>query len=364
MSTPRRLGPALSGWVLAVSALAFGGGGAAGDEANDLRLWYAQPAGPWEEALPIGSGRLGAMVFGGTADERIQFNEDTLWTGQPHDYVRAGAGDHLGTIRRLIFDGKVDEAASLIREKFLSDPVRQKAYQPFGDLRFHFPGHDQVTDYRRELDLDSAVARVTYRVGDVSYDREVFASYPDGVIVVHLAADRGGRVGFTLTMDSPHKSSQSRAIAPDTLALTGQVRDDGLRFESRLRVHAAGGRTAVTDAGVTVEDADAVTLVLAAATSFKDFQDIGADPAQRCADTLAKLGDKGYESLRADHVADHRRLFRRVRLDLGRTERADWPTDRRVRQVTADAKLIPASPQDARSAGPRPTGGLPSDPAL
>src|SRR4051812_22915505 len=204
--------------------------------AGDLRLWYATPAGPWEEALPIGSGRLGAMIFGGTTDERIQFNEDTLWTGKPHDYVREGAGSHLDEIRRLMFEGKVDEAVPLIRQNFLSDPVRQKAYQPFGDLRLHFSGHEGATDYRRELDLDSAIASVTYRVGDVSHRREVFASYPDQVIVVRLGADRGGRINFTLKMGSPHEASRARAIAPDTLALTGQVKDDGLRFESRLRV--------------------------------------------------------------------------------------------------------------------------------
>src|SRR4051794_35772085 len=169
MSRHRRLGRALSGWVLAASALAANLGAAVADEARDLRLWYTQPAGPWEEALPIGSGRLGAMVFGGMPDERIQFNEDTLWSGKPHDYVREGARSHLGEIRQLLFEGKADEAATLIRQAFLSDPVRQEKYQPFGDLRLHFPGHDddRAADYRRELDLDAAIARVSYRVGEV-----------------------------------------------------------------------------------------------------------------------------------------------------------------------------------------------------
>src|SRR3954451_25321959 len=187
MRSPRPFGSTVSGFLVAALSLWAD----AGRAADDLKLWYTQPAAKWEEALPIGSGRLGAMVFGGTADERIQFNEDTLWRGKPHDYVREGAGSHLGEIRRRVFEGKVEEAASLIREKFLSDPVRQMAYQPFGDLRLHFPGHDRVTDYRRELDLDSAIARVTYRVGDVAYRREVFASYPDQVLVVRLDADRG-----------------------------------------------------------------------------------------------------------------------------------------------------------------------------
>src|SRR4051794_39166691 len=201
---------------------------------------------------------MGAMIMGGTADERIQFNECTLWTGQPHDYVRPGALQALDDIRKLVFEGKAKEAGDLVRKAFLSDPVRQKAYQPFGDLRLHFPGHAEASDYRRELDLDSAIARVTYRVGDVTYRREVFASYPDQVIVVHLGADRGGEVNFTLKMDSPQSSARAHAIGPDLLALTGQVQEDGLRFESRLRVLCRGGRATVTDEGVTVADADEV----------------------------------------------------------------------------------------------------------
>src|SRR5687767_9132343 len=131
--------------LLAVSWI----GTASAADPSDLRLWYPRPAGAWVEALPIGSGRLGAMVFGGTADERIQFNEDTLWTGKPHDYSHAGAAEHLPEIRRLIAEGKPDDAAKLVREKFLSIPLRQRAYQPFGDLRLSFPGHEKATDYAR-----------------------------------------------------------------------------------------------------------------------------------------------------------------------------------------------------------------------
>jgi alpha-L-fucosidase 2 len=333
----------------------------ADDAARDLRIWYLEPAKQWEHALPIGSGRLGAMVFGRVEDERIQFNEDTLWTGKPHNYVRAGARDHLEEIRRLLFEGQVKEATPVVRRSFLSDPLRQEAYQPFGDLHIRFPGHAKAVDYRRELDLDSAVARVTYRVGDVIHRREAFASYPDGVIVVHFTADRGGTVSFRVTMDSPHPSAQCRAVAADTFAMAGRVRDDGLRFESRVRVFAPGGRAIVDDGGLTVERADSATLVLAAATSFRTFQDIGADPASRCEATLARLGSKGYEALRADHVADHRGLFRRVRLDLGRDERADWPTDRRVARMVADGNLIAGS---SPGVGLGLSHGLRGDPAL
>src|SRR5688572_20586566 len=165
------------------------------------------------------------MVFGGAADEHVQFNEDTLWTGKPHDYSHPGAAGHLPEIRRLIFDGKEKEASDLVREKFLSMPLRQRAYQPFGDLRLHFPGHERATDYRRELDLDAAVARVSYRVNGVRHERQAFASNPDNVIVLRLAADRPGQVTFTLRLDTPHKVAHVKAIGPDTLCLTGQVQD-------------------------------------------------------------------------------------------------------------------------------------------
>ncbi|HEY7087166.1 MAG TPA: glycoside hydrolase family 95 protein, partial [Tepidisphaeraceae bacterium] len=305
------------------------------------------------EALPIGSGRMGAMVFGGIVDERIQFNEDTLWTGKPHDYVRAGAHDALPQIQQLLFDHKEKEAVDLVRGKFLSDPVRQKAYQPFGDLRFHFDGHDSATGYRRELDLESAIASVSYSVGGVKFTREVFASYPDNAIVVHISASEPGKVSFTVRMDSPHKVSQTKSISADTLAMTGQVQDPtannelGLRFESRLRVKADGGKASAGEDGIRVENTDSATLVLVAATSYKNFQDISADPAQRCDGYQSKIADKSYQALRDAHVADFSKLFGRVKLDLGRTAKADLPTDERVRALNSD-----------------PTGALAADPAL
>jgi alpha-L-fucosidase 2 len=287
---------------------------------------------------------MGAMVFGRTADERIQFNDDTLWKGQPHDYVRAGAGEQLPEIRRLVAEGKANEAGQLARVKFLSDPVRQKAYQPFGDLHLHFPGHNEVLDYRRELDLDSGIASVTYRVDEVRYHREVFASYPDQAIVVRLQADHRGRISFTLALDSPHTNSQTVTTGLDTLALTGQVETGGLRFESRVRVLNSGGQIKTNDRTITVQNADSAVLLLVAATSFKNFQDITADPAKRCADSLAKVSKRTFDTVLADHLADHRGLFRRVNLDLGRSAQADLPTDQRLTGLKS--------------------GGLENDPAL
>lgn len=323
-------------------------GGAWGADSSAPVLWFKQPAQQWTDALPIGNGRLGAMVFGGVPDERIQFNENTLWKGRPHDYVRAGARDHLTEIRELLFAGKIKEAEGIAKTNFLSDPVRQKAYQPFGDLHFHFVGMTNATDYRRELDLDSAVARVTYRSGDVTYRRDAFASYPDQVIVLHFTADQPGHISFTLTMDSPQTNSttaisrrrwtdpsQVGDYAAVDLELSGQVEQGGLRFEARAHVNNSGGKIVTSANAISVENADAVTVFLTAATSFKDFQDISADPEQRCVEDLKKVSRRSFSELLAAHMADHQRLFRRVSLDLGRTDRADLPTDQRLSQVKA-----------------------------
>jgi alpha-L-fucosidase 2 len=308
-------------------------GGAQGAADGSLQLWYARPAEKWTDALPVGNGRMGAMVFGGIFDERIQFNEDTLWKGHPHDYVRAGAHDHLAEIRQLLFDGKTREAEDLTRRTFLSDPVRQKAYQPFGDLHLHFVGQGSVRDYRRELDLDSAIARTTFRLGGVRFQRDVFASHPDQAMVMRITADQPADVSFVLKMDSPQTNSQTQALAPDTLALTGLVETGGLRFESRVRVVCDGGTVTTNGNTIIVANANAATVLLVAATSFKNFQDISADPASRCARDLAAVSQKKFDVVLAAHLADYRDLFERVSLDLGHTARAELPTDERLGAV-------------------------------
>ena len=307
---------------------------------GDWVLWYRQPAGRWEEALPVGNGRLGAMVFGGTETERIQFNDDTLWFGEPHDYSHQGAAKYLPEIRRLLFEGKQREAQDLAGREFMSVPLRQTPYQPCGDLRLTFPGHGQATDYRRELDIDRAIATVTYKLGEVTYTREVFASNPDGVIVVRISADKPGKVSLTAALDSVHEEKSLVAAGRRQLALRGRVRNkhgrygkitrNPLQFEAHLQVATEGGSFQVTDAGIAVSDADAALLTLAAATNYVDFEDLSGDPARRCVDVLKSLAGKSFDQLRGAHVADHQKLFRRVVLDLGTTEKAGQPTDRRI----------------------------------
>ena len=304
-------------------------------------LWYAQPAEQWTEALPLGAGRLGAMVFGGVEKAQYQFNDDTLWTGAPHDYSHEGAAGYLDEIRQLLFDGRQKEAEKLATEKFMSQPLRQESYQPFGDLTLLFNGHDDATDYRRELDMDSAIATTSYRVNDVEYCREAFASYPDQVIVVHLSASKPGALSFVAALESVHERHAVRATGDAELALSGEPESyvtkrrttfttSGLTFEARVRVLADGGEVSIKDNAVHVEGADSATLLLVGATSFVRFDDISADPAARCVDYLKAIRRKSYNKLRADHVADHQELFRRVKLDLGGDASSNVPTDRRV----------------------------------
>src|SRR5882724_11015820 len=225
-----------------------------------LTFWYKQPAQKWVEALPIGNGRFGGMIFGGITNEHLQFNENTLWTGNPHEYQHEGAAKFLPQIRQLLFDGKQKQAEDLAMKEFMSVPLHQKAYQPFGDVHLLFPDHTNAINYRRELDLDSAVAKVSYQAGGVTFRREVIASYPGQIIAWRISADKSGKVNFTAKLDSPHRSAQTARRGKDQLALFGQVENGGVKFEARLRIIAKGGDVKVGDDAITVEHADSALL--------------------------------------------------------------------------------------------------------
>ncbi|MCX6926883.1 MAG: glycoside hydrolase family 95 protein, partial [Verrucomicrobia bacterium] len=321
--------------------------------------WYERPATQWVEALPVGNGRLGAMVFGGIANEHLQFNESTLWTGQPHEYQHDGAVKFLPQLRQLLNESRQleieasrleqenkkleagekrqaararqQEAEEIGMKEFMSIPLRQKAYQPFGDVRLVFPGLTNAAGYRRALDLETAMAKVSYRIGKVTFTRECFATFPGKVIVWRITADKPEQVSFTATMDSPHKSARQSVRHGDQLSLSGQIEPDGLRFESRLVIIPKGGMVSVHDNAISIENADGATLLLAAATSFKDYRDISADPVGRNDATLAAVGGKDFDTLLRAHLADYQSLFRRVSLDLGQTAAAKLPTDQRIK---------------------------------
>jgi len=311
---------------------------------SPLTLWYRQPAKIWVEALPVGNGKLGAMIFGGVAHERIQFNEHTVWTGSPHDYAHKGAYQSLDKLRQLLWAGKQKEAEDLAMKEFMSEPLRQKAYQAFGDLLLDFPGIDEsaATDYRRSLDLDTAIAAVEYQANGVTYRREIFASYPAKVIVVRLTASRPGSVSFSAGFKSAHQGSTVSVLGDGDLVMDGQVEDGAIRFEARLDVAIQGGRRDTKDGRAVVEGADSATLVLTGATNFVDYKDVSADPKARNARYLVAVHTKSYDTLRAEHAADYQNLFRRVSIDLGTSPAAANPTGQRIRDFAAgqDPQLV------------------------
>jgi len=307
-----------------------------------LTLWYRQPAQQWVEALPAGNGRLGAMVFGGIQSERIQLNEETIWDGFPRDVNNPAALKALPEVRRLLFEGRNEEATKLSAQTMMGIPHRIKSYQPLGDLRIEFPTLAGVSDYRRELDLDTAVAAVRYQAGRVAYTREIFASHPDNVIVVRIAGDKPGSVTarFTLTRQ---QDAQCLSDPRDSrgLILRGRIdcKDErtgeqkGMRFEGHLLAIPAGGTMSNRGGLLTIENADSVLVLIAATSDFRN-----RDPEALCRAHL-RAAAKPYAALRKRHVADHQRLFRRVSLDLGAAppEVAQLPTDERLARVKKGA---------------------------
>ncbi len=299
---------------------------------DSLTLWYQQPATLWVEALPVGNGHMGGMIFGGVAHERIQFNESTIWTGEPHGYAHAGASKYLPQIRQLLFDGKQKEAEDLAMKEFMSVPLHQRAYQAFGDLLLDFPGlnEPEFTGYRRDLNLDTAISTVTYTIQGVTYKREIFASYPAKTIVVRLTASKPASITFETTLKSAHSGSQISSTPAGELSMSGAVEDSAIRYEARLHVEAQGGSRTHGNGRIAIANADSATLILTSATNFKNYKDVTANPVER--NTAALTADRGrsFDALRAEHIADYQRLFHRVSLDLGTTDAAKLPTDRRI----------------------------------
>lgn len=325
-------------------------GAQAAEVAGDrLSLWYKQPAEKWVEALPVGNGRLGAMVFGGVANERIQLNEDTLWAGPPVPQDREVAYKYIEQARELLFEGKYAEGERLIQQHVMAERISPRSYQTLGDLHLKFELPGEYDHYRRELDLDTAIAKTVFETKGIEFRREVFSSPVDGVLVVRLTADRPGSISVDVTLDRP-ENFQVRTTGPDRLIMSGQAahngRHKGARYETQLRVLHESGRLTPGEDTLSIRDADTVTLLLAAATDYNrddPYESLKRDRGKACEQQLARAAAKPYGRLRADHIAEHRRLFRRVALELGGGRHDDKPTDERLREVSQggeDAHLV------------------------
>ena len=306
-----------------------------------LLLWFDKPATQWVEALPLGNGRLGAMVFGGAANERLQLNEDTLYAGGPYDPNNREALQSLPEARQLIFAGRFKEASDLIGQKMMAHPIKQMPYEPVGDLRLEFEGQNEVANYRRELDLDTAIVKVSYETAGVTFTREVFSSPVDQLIVLRVAANQRRRISFTVTFTTPQQATVATE-ANDTLVLRGVNGEafgikGALKFEARARVTASGGRTVAEGRKVVVSDADSALILITAATSYRNYKDVSADPEAFNRSKLSRATGKSFVTLHTAHVREHQRLFRRVQLDLGGSEAARLPTDQRPDKFLAGA---------------------------
>jgi alpha-L-fucosidase 2 len=334
-------------------------------EYDDLRLWYSRPAAQWVEALPVGNGRLGAMIFGEVFHEHLQLNEDTLWSGEAHEWNNPHARKVLPEVRRLLAAGDYEAADNLCRQ--MQGPYNE-SYQPLGDLHLNFDtltGDAPVTptNYRRHLDLHTAIAGAHVTVNGVTYTRELFASAPDQLLVLRLGADQPGMLTFTATLSTPHWQ-EKRAEASDGLAICGRgpshvapnyykvqepivyAEGRGIEFAIRLDAVCEGGSCVVTEEGLRVEGATAVTLLLAARTDFSGATNFSAgqkhEAAQAAHDDIVAARPQNYAQLRDRHIADYTALFERVTLDLGVTEATSMPTDERIRRWTpsSDPHLV------------------------
>ena len=295
--------------------------------AASLKLEYGEPARKWTEALPLGNGCLGAMVFGGTTNEHFQLNENTVWSGQSYYTPTPQMRENLPAVRQLIFAGKYAEAQALA-EKTMTLPKdpRYGNYQPLGDLFLNLEGLETpVTDYRRELDLDRAMATTTFRAGHATFTRQAFASAPDHVLVIQLASDQPGRLSGTLRLTRA-KEATTLAVGSDQLQLSGQCPFGGVKFIARLKAVSDGGAISRAGDSLRFDHANRVTLILAANTDYDH-----PDPAAVSAAQVESAGTQSFEQLMTSHLTDYQKLFRRVTLDLGHTALTERPTLERLR---------------------------------
>jgi alpha-L-fucosidase 2 len=323
------------GVILTCMLLASATSAASGTEPpseDSCRLWYRQPAQEWTQALPVGNGRLGAMIFGRTDEERIQLNEETVWEGYPRDTTNLKALEVLPELRRLLFEGKNAEATDLA-ENMMGLPQRIKSYQTLGDLVLTFPPSERIDGYQRSLNLDTGIASTRYTANGVVYTRDVFVSVPHDVLVLRIEADQPGALSCGIALTRP-KDAACVSDGPGRLLLIGRIgirhhetgEPAGLRFAARLLAQIEGGRQRTEEGLIQIEGADAVTLVLAAATSYR-----GSDPLAVTRETLATL--PACQELREAHIADHQSLFRRVDIALGEDPAPGTPTDLRLERV-------------------------------
>ncbi|MGD0775470.1 MAG: glycoside hydrolase family 95 protein [Candidatus Solibacter sp.] len=338
-------------WLLFAFALMPHAASAA-DVAPGNFWWYRKPAAKYWEGSPLSNGRLAAMVLGRVRDETIPINDESLWSGSPYDPNNPEGPKILLQVRSLLLEGKFVEAQQLCRE-LMSRPLSVQHYRPMGELRLRFDGPDSPASYRRELDMDSAIARVTYQVGDTHYTREVFTSYPDQVLAMRITADKPGHISLAARLASIQPSARSTKDNGGEIVMAGTVESvtegrsanpvipSRMRWQARLSVLPEGGTAgncriaedeSRTSACISVKNANAVTIILAAATNFVSWNDLSADPETRAVGRMAAARIP-YAGLRARHLKDWQPRFLACKLDLGGHEAAAEDTTARIEKL-------------------------------
>lgn len=335
---------AVSGKVALVAAPDIQG--AASGPGGDLTLWYQRPAREWLESLAFGNGRMGGTVFGGVEHERIQLNEDTIWTGYPYDPSNPDAPDAIKKAQGLIFAGQQKEAEALIEGSAMGLPKTMAVYQTLGSVMLDFPGEaSPVTDYRRSLDLNTAVATTTFKRSGVTFTREVFASSPDQVVAIRLSADKPGSLNFNARMITPFADAKT-GVENGLLTLSGtggkfNNQPGQIQFKSFTKVQNEGGTATPQGNSIRVANANAVTILVACGTNYVNYRDLSADPKARALRDLDAAAGKSYAQLRSRHLQDYQQLFKRVSLDVGTGPGAALPTDERLRRFDGQDLSLP-----------------------
>jgi alpha-L-fucosidase 2 len=284
---------------------------------------------------------MGGMVFGHVKDERIALNESSFWSGKPHDYNDPEAIKYFPRIRDLVFTDKFQEAEKMADDHFFGIPKAQQAFEPLGDLLLYFDGEDSVQNYKRELDMETGVVKISYRSGDVTYTRQIFLSYPDRVMVVHIEGDKPNSVSVQAQLKSPFLDSVT--AEPGKLTMDGcwkgpkkedwliaSVNGKGERFRTTLIAQSDGGQSIATDSTIGIKKANSVTFILTAATSYVNYHDISGDPIKICKKVLANCGGKSYAALLKRHISDFSGLMGRVQLKVGNSSMNEKPTIERL----------------------------------
>ena len=319
-----------------IGILLFFGVSLSAQQRNDLKLWYTNPAGTvWENALPLGNGFQGTMVYGNVEKEIFQLNEATVWSGSPNRNDNPNAKQALGEIRNLIFQGEYKKAEKLINENIITKKSHGQMFQPVGNLELNFSDQHNFTDYYRELDIEKAVAKTTYKVNGITYTREAFTSFPDRVLVIKLSADKPGKLSFTANFTSQHKKQEIAVNSNNELSLSGTTSDhEGVegkvKFNALAKFKVKGGRINKTGNSIQIEGADSVLIYVSIATNFINYNNISGNEKELSKSFLNKAFDKNYDKMKQAHIAQYQKYFKRVTLDLGSSTASKVPTDERL----------------------------------